>query len=73
MVRGQVSRMPWDRLPKKCMSSWVYSPRPSSGGEVYRWGWGVEKAVRAIGLGVTEWPVVAADIVKWRVLESKSA
>jgi hypothetical protein len=43
----------------------VYSPRPS-GGQVYRWGQGVEKAVKAIGLGVTEWPVVAADRVKWR-------
>jgi hypothetical protein len=64
---GHVSRMPWGRLPRKFLSSWVYSPRPS-GGQVYRRGQGVEKAVKTIGLGVTEWPVVAADRVKWRAL-----
>jgi hypothetical protein len=28
---GHVSRMPWDQLPRKCLSSWVYSPRPVGG------------------------------------------
>ena len=28
---GHVSRMPWDRLPRKFLSSWVHSPRPSGG------------------------------------------
>ena len=50
---GHVSRMPWDRLPRKFLSSWVYSPRPT-GGQVYRWGQGMEKAVSEIGLGATE-------------------
>ena len=57
---GHVSRMPWDRLPRKFLSSWVYSPRPQ-GGQVYRWGQGMEKAVSEIGLGATEWEEVAAD------------
>ena len=54
---GHVSRMPWDRLPRKFLSSWVYSPRPT-GGQVYRWGQGMEKAVSEIGLGATEWEEV---------------
>ena len=64
---GHLSRMPWNRLPRKLLSSWVYQSRPR-GRPVYRWGEGMEKAVHAIGLGVTEWVEVAADRAKWRAL-----
>jgi hypothetical protein len=35
---------------------------------VYIWGEGTEKAVQAIGLGVTGWVEVAADRAQWRAL-----
>ena len=60
---GHVSRMPWDRLPRKFLSSWCYQARPI-GRPVYRWGEGAEGAIKA--LKVKDWVAFAAERVDWR-------
>ena len=64
---GHVSRMPWDRLPRKFLSSWCYQARPV-GRPVYRWGEGAEGAIKAVELKVTDWVAFAAERVDWRAL-----
>ena len=64
---GHVSRMPWDRLPRKFLSSWCYQARPV-GRPVYRWGEGAEGAIKAVELKVKDWAAFAAERVDWRAL-----
>jgi hypothetical protein len=61
---GHVSRMSWDRLPRKFMSAWCGVPRPASAPN-FRWGDGAERAIAAVGLGVREWHKAAADREVW--------
>ena len=64
---GHVSRMPWDRLPGRFLSSWCYQARPV-GRPVYRWGEGAEGAIKAVELKVKDWAAFAAERVDWRAL-----
>ena len=59
--------MPWDRLPRKFLSSWCYQARPV-GRPVYRWGEGAEGAIKAVELKVKDWAAFAAERVDWRAL-----
>ena len=61
---GHVSRMPFDRLPRRMLSSWVAAKRPS-GGQLMTYGRSVYKALDNFGISRETWPALAADRVAW--------
>ena len=62
---GHVSRMPFDRLPRRMLSAWVSVKRPS-GGQLMTYGRSVCKALDNFGIDRETWPALAADRVAWR-------
>ena len=64
---GHVIRMPWSRLPRKMLSSWVRAKRPR-GAPRYTYGRSLYKTLRKAGVDVVQWHEIANDRVKWRDL-----
>ena len=64
---GHVSRMKWDRLPRKFLTAWCNHERPL-GRPVYRWSEGAEKAIQSAGLTLENWSVAAANRAQWGAL-----
>ena len=62
---GHVRRMPFDRLPRKLMSSWVQSKRPI-GCPSFTYGRGLYKSPDKAGVNKEEWPSLAQDREIWR-------
>ena len=61
---GHVARMPFDRLPRKLLSSWVYHRRPKGSPE-FTYGRGIYKALRKVNVGVNEWYDMALNRNVW--------
>ena len=62
---GHVARMPWSRLPRKMMSSWVRSKRPR-GAPRYTYGRSLFKTLKKAGIDAKQWHVLANDKLRWR-------
>ena len=62
---GHVARMPFERLPRKMLSSWVAAPR-ASGGQLMTYGRSIQKALDHFGIDRTAWATLAADRAAWR-------
>ena len=62
---GHVSRMPFHRLPRKMISSWVASNRPVGCPE-FTYGRGLDKALRKVGIDKKSWHELAQDRAQWR-------
>ena len=62
---GHVVRMPWTRLPRKMLSSWVRSKRPR-GAPRYTYGRSLYKSLRKVGIEVNQWHLMASDKFMWR-------
>ena len=64
---GHVSRMPFERLPRRMLSSWVPHRRPV-GAPTMTYGRSVFKALDKFNLDVERWPELAADRNAWRAM-----
>ena len=62
---GHVARMPWDRLPRKMLSSWVRAKRPR-GAPRFTYGRSLNKALKKANINPDSWHELALDKVKWR-------
>ena len=62
---GHVSRMSWERLPRKMLSSWVRNKRPV-GAPQYTYGRGLYKGLKRISRATYNWFKSAADRELWR-------
>ena len=62
---GHVSRMPYSRLPRKMMSSWVRAKRPR-GAPKLTYGRTLQKAFRKANVSPNDWQNVAEDREQWR-------
>ena len=61
---GHVARMPFDRTPRKMLSAWVPSSRPT-GCPSMTYGRSVEKSLSRLGIPRAGWAELAADRVAW--------
>ena len=57
---GHVARMPFDRLPRKMLSSWVAAPR-IAGGQLMTYGRSVRVALDSFGIDRATWHTLAQD------------
>jgi hypothetical protein len=70
---GDVSRMSWDRTPRKLLSAWVAAPRPV-GAPQYSYGKGMLAALAYAGIDTdtktvsTNWPAMAIDKKTWNIM-----
>ena len=64
---GHVSRMEWNRLPRKRLPSWVRHKR-LVGAPEFTYGRGLMKSLRKIGLTKNNWSATASDKSGWREL-----
>ena len=62
---GHVARMPFERLPRKMLSSWVAAPR-QLGGQLMAYGRSTHKVLDALAIPFQSWPTLAADRAAWR-------
>ena len=62
---GHVICMPWHRLPRKMLSSWVRSKRPR-GAPKYTYGRSLLKSIRKSGIDTNYWHVLASNKFEWR-------
>ena len=62
---GHVSRMPWNRLPRKMLSCWVRSKRPR-GSPKFTYGRALYKSLKKAKIDVDGWEVTAQDRDIWR-------
>ena len=62
---GHVRRMPFDRLPRRMLSSWVASKRQPSG-QLMTYGRSVYKALDNFNIDHASWHTLAADRPTWR-------
>jgi hypothetical protein len=62
---GHIALMPFDRTPRRMLSSWVAAPRPS-GGQLMTYGRSVFKALDAFGIDHSSWSTLAQDRAAWR-------
>ena len=62
---GHVSRMDWNRLPRKMLSSWVEHKR-LVGAPEFTYGRGLMKSIRKIDLNEFNWSIAASDKAGWR-------
>ena len=62
---GHVSRMPWERTPRKMLSCWVQAKR-LSGGQLMTFGRSAAKAMTYYNIDPDTWPVLAANRTEWR-------
>ena len=64
---GHVIRMPYERLPRKMLTSWVSHKRPRGCPE-FTYGRGLRKALTKTGIDPKEWTVLAENREDWRRL-----
>ena len=64
---GHVSRMGFERIPRKLLSAWVNAPRAACGVEM-TYGRALGKAFRYAGLDQETWHVQAQDKLAWRTM-----
>ena len=64
---GHVSRMNWNRLPRKMLSSWVVSKRPR-GCPKMTYGRSLRKCLIKCGIGVDEWFILAENRLEWNAM-----
>ena len=64
---GHVSRMGWERLPRRMLSAWVPHARPR-GAPRLTYGRSVAKAMDVFNLDHARWPELAADRARWRAM-----
>ena len=62
---GHLSRMPFERTPRRMLSSWVAAPRPA-GGQLMMYGRSIYRALDSFGINRSTWPTLAADRAAWR-------
>ena len=62
---GHVARMPFERLPRKMLSSWVAAPRVA-GGQLMTYGRSVSTALDHFGINRATWSTLAQDRAAWR-------
>ena len=62
---GHVYRMPFTRLPRRMLTSWVAAKRPA-GGQLMTFGRSVGKALDNFNIDRSSWHELAADRVAWR-------
>ena len=62
---GHVARMPFERTPRRMLSSWVPAPRPA-GGQLMTFGRSAEKAMGKFNIPFSTWAELAADRAAWR-------
>ena len=62
---GHVSRMDFERLPRRMLSSWVPAPRPR-GAPKMTYGRTICKALDHFSIAHATWPQLAADRLAWR-------
>ena len=67
---GHVVRMPYERIPRKMLSSWVGEKRPVGCPE-FTYGRGLNKALKKSGIPKVEWAALAEDRQNWRLLISE--
>ena len=67
---GHVVRMPYERIPRKMLSSWVGEKRPVGCPE-FTYGRGLNKALKKAGIPKVEWAALAEDRQNWRLLISE--
>ena len=68
---GHVSRMDWERLPRRMLSAWVPHARPR-GAPQLTYGRSVAKAMDVLNLDHARWPELAADRAGWRAMLQSS-
>ena len=61
---GHVARMPFSRLPRKFLSSWVRADRPV-GAPSFTYARGLHKALAKVGIDRAEWHEKAQDRESW--------
>ena len=66
---GHVSRMPFERLPRKMLSSWTIFKRPVGCPE-FTYGRGLNKALDKAGIDRDTWFILAQDKSMWRSIIS---
>ena len=64
---GHVARMPFKRLPRKMLSSWVRSRRPC-GAPQLTYGRMLRKALKKVGIQTVGWERIATNRERWREL-----
>lgn len=64
---GHVIRMPWERLPRKMLTSWVRSKRPR-GCPKFTYGRSINKSLKYAGIEKSEWHELAVNRLQWRTL-----
>ena len=62
---GHVARMPFTRLPRKLLSSWVNHRRPKGSPE-FTFGRGVYKALKMVDVNKFDWFGLAIDRHSWK-------
>jgi hypothetical protein len=62
---GHMCRMPFDRTPRRMLTSWVAAPRPS-GGQLMTYGRGIYRALETFNIPRASWAQLADDRVAWR-------
>ena len=62
---GHVSRMPFDRLPRRLLSSWLPYKR-SRGAPEITFGKTMIKALKTFDIDPKHWPAMAANRTNWR-------
>jgi len=64
---GHVSRMPFDRLPRRMLSSWFPAPR-CTGATKMTYGRTMKKAMATFDINPQNWYELAADREKWHAM-----
>ena len=64
---GHVSRMDWERLPRRMLSAWAPHARPV-GAPRLTYGRSMAKAMDVFNLDHARWPELAADRARWRTM-----
>ena len=64
---GHVSRMSFDRLPRKMLSSWVTNKRPRGAPE-FTYGRGLVKSLRKVNVSKDNWHKLAQNRQQWRTI-----
>ena len=64
---GHVSRMPFDRLPRRMLSSWLPAPR-CKGATKMTYGRTMKKAMATFDINPQNWYELAADREKWHAM-----
>ena len=62
---GHVSRMNYNRLPRKMLSCWVSNKRPR-GSPQFTFGRGIQKALKKANIIFADWHILASNRLTWK-------